>query len=174
MALESWPTRHSYSHQVSIFLASVVRVQILWSVHACAYTYTALVIADTRQAPKQCSSCVFSTSRISCACVFGASSRPSCHGTAPLTHTNTLTKSQSKTHAFALTLPLSLSQVVPFQQRVTIFRRLVDAERTREAPLGAFGMGESLRVRVRRSRLFEDSFEALGGLGAKLRRRIQV
>ncbi|KAG5182272.1 hypothetical protein JKP88DRAFT_199505 [Tribonema minus] len=68
------------------------------------------------------------------------------------------------------------SQVVPFQQRVAIFRRLVDAERSHAAPMAAWGgrPGDTQRIRVRRTHLFDDSFEALGGLGAGLRRRLQV
>ncbi|CAM9442271.1 unnamed protein product [Ectocarpus sp. 8 AP-2014] len=67
----------------------------------------------------------------------------------------------------------NIPQVVPFFQRVGIFRQMIDAEREEHQGSLAFARGSS-RIRVSRDSLYEDSAEALTKLGSFLKGRIQV
>ncbi|CAM9141311.1 unnamed protein product [Ectocarpus sp. 8 AP-2014] len=67
----------------------------------------------------------------------------------------------------------NIPQVVPFFQRVGIFRQMIDAEREEHQGSLAFARGSS-RIRVSRDSLYEDSAEALTKLGSFLKGRVQV
>ena len=70
---------------------------------------------------------------------------------------------------------LCLPQVVPFSQRVSLFQTLLASDRSKfQNEFTGFGIGQSVRVQIRRSFLLEDSFEALHSLGSQLKYRIQV
>lgn len=70
---------------------------------------------------------------------------------------------------------LCLPQVVPFAQRVSLFQTLLASDRSKfQSEFSGFGIGQVVRVQVRRSFLLEDSFEALNALGSQLKCKIQV
>eukprot|EP00752_Nemacystus_decipiens_P008436 g7540.t1 len=67
----------------------------------------------------------------------------------------------------------NIPQVVPFFQRVGIFRQMIEAERGEHQGSSAFNHSSS-RIRVSRETLYEDSAEELTKLGSALKGRIQV
>lgn len=70
---------------------------------------------------------------------------------------------------------LCLPQVVPFSQRVSLFQTLLASDRSKfQNDFAGFGVGQVVRLQIRRSFLLEDSFEALHSLGSQLKGKIQV
>jgi len=67
----------------------------------------------------------------------------------------------------------NIFQVIPFLQRVSIFRQLIESNRSKLMS-GLVWETKSTNIRVRRNQIFEDSFESLGQLSSSLRNKIKV
>ncbi|CAM9839352.1 unnamed protein product [Chrysoparadoxa australica] len=67
----------------------------------------------------------------------------------------------------------NMPQVIPFVQRVAVFRQLMEAEKTQHQSADLWAQG-STKVRIRRDQLYEDSFTHLDPLHDRLRGRVQV
>ncbi|BGP43638.1 ubiquitin-protein ligase (E3) [Rhodotorula kratochvilovae] len=66
--------------------------------------------------------------------------------------------------------------VIPFETRVAIFRQFVasDFARLGLGDAGSFGARSRHRAVVRRTHLAEDAFKQLNGLGAELKKRVEI
>lgn len=64
--------------------------------------------------------------------------------------------------------------VIPFEQRVEIFRMFIQNDKKRNNQLDDFFGRSKLGITVRRDHIFEDGFNSLHSLGAELKNKIAI